>query len=1153
MAGRAKRSFGLAALSLGLALACSALGLWSCGPGGPPPQPPPEPDPLLARFGRDVAPVLEARCAGGCHDVDAAGYADFIARPGHAGAFYFPVERRSGRIPRDPATLEITRRAAIGPAGHENIAFGEDPAFSELLRRPLSESMGGTPHAGFDVFHGADDPGYRALRGWIVAEQQAEPRPLPALNPELEFFRDHVLGVMERNSCFLASCHGPMVFNDLKLQPPLPAAQGDARRYSRAMVLANREAMLGAVCRFTNLGGDLKQSRIILKNLPIREGGIHQRGGNDQFFENFDDPDVGLLLEWLGLERRALARRLRSGGEPVPEAELGRLRGVAFIRGPRHAPRKALELEPFYPGSDIWLQPQQGEPFNLTARFHDAPVEIQALDVRYDARAIVFSMRRAAGEGFRLYELRLDDALNYMEGSFRQLSFDDARTPDGTLIHHVDPCYIPGPADREGVVLDDVGVAYASNAAVAWAACEPWGILGEADGGGTDRLLDAQRTEAPGSFEGREIAFVAGPGKGQTRVIARHLADGAGSVLVFDRPIDFELDRRSVYVIEHDGPAVAPSFDIWSLVPSDPQASRRRMTFTHAQERRPTMRTNGEVMFTSVRNLGFQDGKPVYNGAIFRVHAGGWDYHIHGGNRSRYPLYFDSRELPGGLEVRLALDPRNLWGGGVLVVADHGFGVNVEPDNPVDHFPYAAHGEGAFSGVRFLPAQHTLLPETGESAVTVTGRSPGGAFRDPYPLPDGRILVARAPGFDHLDPRADPDWDIAVLRFPRSIQSEDGLSAGPVEIETLACSSPGFAEYCPRPLLVRLKETPSRHQKFSQRGDLAEPREDFGVSRVPAGTPADIECYDYPLLEAFLTNFAPLEPRRIRGTLPRGDGEELRFVRIIAQDLPGRDGVGHPEGAADPFATRDGLGVRTRARIVAEVPLEPDGSFYAAVPPEQPLILQGLNGERMALHSMNRWFYTQPGERLTFAIPRPVFPTRCAGCHGSLTGAPHDQLGPPDIATASSRVMANWDPTTRSRRRPVGAGYAAPARAEFGVDFRRDVQPILDAKCVSCHGEGAALDLRGAPTRHFTVSYESLHRLEDPASRNFAAKRYINEREALAVESWLIEVLSGRELKAPRALFEAGPHPAQDPLTAQELLTLARWIDLGATFRGGGG
>lgn len=1138
------------------------------------------------QFRHSVVPVLEKRCSNySCHGLAADSFENLMKEPGRANAFYFPVDPSTGAIPKSKPDLYSTFLAARESS---RINFAEEPVFSPLLRIPLAEEFGGLPHRGLDIFFSVEDPDYQTLQKWVEMEVSQHPVKPEAMTPELSFFRKNVLNVMVRNGCFLASCHGPNVFNDLKLIPPLPVVDspgGALSGFSMEMAEQNRKQMLGSVNRFANLGGDLKLSRHLVKNLPISEGGVHQKGGNNQFFESYDDPDVKIILDWLKLERKALASRLTSKGKKIPVEDLGRLKGLVFIRGPRHAPRRFFDLDSYWPGSDIFLlKLSPGETLattktsaiNLTDRFHPGKaLEIQALDVRYDSKAIVFSMKTSAETGFRLYEIALANNLDYVEGSFHQISFGKDRLEDGTLVHHIDPIYKSGPGDENGTVLDNVAVVFASNAAGAYASSDTWGLLGEADGGSKEVIIDVQRTEAPGTFEGRRIYFVDGPNRGTWRKIIDHLPvknGGAGSEIVLDYPLPYLPDRRTVYIIEKLSASNLPAYDLWQFVSSesnpekDFQKTVRRMTFTNAQERRPTMRTSGEVMFTSVRNIGYQADRPVFNGAIFRVQAGGFDYHIQGGNRSRYPIYSDSRELPSGLEVRLGLDPRNLWGGGLLLLVDHGFGVNIEPDNPVDNIPYHK-SEQKFkpAGVRFLPAQLPFFSEKGAKAVTVTGISPGGSFREPFPLPDGTILTSHVShSVDHLNPKADPDWDIYTIQFEKSLQSEDGSKVGPVKLQKVkAVSTLEWAEYSPRPLIVRLKENVHNHQKFADQKNGRKPELIDGVLRMPKSTRAEIECYDYPLLQSFLTNFAPVGPRNFRsdsaGSIgPPADSDHiLKYVRILMQVTPGKKDskvIKQTTILKDPFATPVSNGIHTKSLIIAEIPIEADGSFYAEVPPEVPLRFQGLNGHKMVLHSMNRWFYTQPGEKLTFSIPRSIFPLRCAGCHGALTGNQAHSLGPPDIVSASSRVMANWDQQLQRARPAYGKGK--DLNDYLSIDFRGDIQPILDKHCVSCHGASknivAGLDLRGIPTEYYTVAYESLHILNDPESGNFADKRYINEREGMAIESYLVEKLMGMEFDAPQKLNTPGsPHPEENPLSEQELLTLIRWIDLGATFLGG--
>ncbi len=1153
-------------------------------------------------FKEKVVPILEDRCAVSCHGIPEDTYQNFMEKDEVNGkSLYFPVGR-DGKISRNEQSLTWAFQAATGHSpfsrqsdhslnqSEHRIDYAEPAHFSALLRVPLVEDLGGLPHMGMDLFYSTEDSDYQTLQEWVTLEISEHPAKQPTLSKPARFFRDNILGVMSRNGCFLSSCHGPDVFNDLKLRPPLPVANpadGHLAGYSTAMVLAARAAVLGNVARFANLGGSLERSRLILKNLPISEGGVHQRGGNNQFFSSMKDQDVQQILAWLQLEQERVASKLTSGGKAIPANDLGRLQGLLFIRGPRHMPRKFFDLDTYWPGSDIYmlrlangesLENTQEKPINLTKILHpEGLAEFQSFDVRYDGKAVVLAMRTRSDKGFRLYELILGDDPEQPVKSFTQLSYASARQVDGTLIQHIDPLYIPGPHDTKGNALDDVGVAFASNEAGAYAASDTWGLLGEADGGTLKDLIDRQRTEAPGSLEGRRVAFVDGPNKGQWRRIVRHEVNkkpGNGSRLVLDSPLSTAPDRRSVYVIEKLQSDNRSAFDIWTLVPQPNDAraafdnTRRRFTFSNAQERRPTMRTSGEVMFTTVRNIGYQGDRPVFNGAIFRSHAGGFDYHIQGGNRSRYPLFVDSREMPSGLEVRTVLDPRNYWGGS-LVLVDHGLGVNIEPDNPVDNHPFTFDDgmDKTFTYIsppRYLPAQLPLFQELGDQGITHTGLSPGGAFRDPYPLPNGGILTAHtANPINHLDQEADPDWDIYRLDFSTALQSEDGRSTGDIRRVPVTAVSSDAAEYSPRPLVVRLKEKSHTHQKFISTGNLSEPVDDFGVKRMPAGTPAEIEAYDYPLLQSFLTNFAPLGAKdfHLRKGNPAGhvtpEDQVFHFIRVI-MDIPEERSNLQPattkQGEQDPFATRIGLGVHTRKVIIAEVPLEKDGSFYAQVPPNVPLILQGLNRHRMALHSINRWFFLQPGEKLTFSIPRSIFPLRCAGCHGSLTGQPADSLGPPDLVSAASQVMATWNPLTKQRRLPAAMGLKSSDY--IGVDFKADVQPILNNKCVTCHGGDkleAGLDLSDRATSFFNVAYESLHRLAEPGSGNFAAKKYLNEREGLAIESPLIARLAGHSLQAKgeETHLSNAPHPATTPVTAEELLTLTRWIDLGASFQGG--
>ena len=119
------------------------------------------------------------------------------------------------------------------------------------------------------------------------------------------------------------------------------------------------------------------------------------------------------------------------------------------------------------------------------------------------------------------------------------------------------------------------------------------------------------------------------------------------------------------------------------------------------------------------------------------------------------------------------------------------------------------------------------------------------------------------------------------------------------------------------------------------------------------------------------------------------------------------------------------------------------------------------------------------------------------------------------------------------------------------MDYRADVQPILDARCATsgCHDAktGAGdLTLTATPTAWFNDSYETLHA---PGDGSIGGLQWLDESRGSARGSHLFEVLLGEELDAPGDLTKQGQaHPGG--LSDDELTTLIRWVELGATFIG---
>ena len=140
-------------------------------------------------------------------------------------------------------------------------------------------------------------------------------------------------------------------------------------------------------------------------------------------------------------------------------------------------------------------------------------------------------------------------------------------------------------------------------------------------------------------------------------------------------------------------------------------------------------------------------------------------------------------------------------------------------------------------------------------------------------------------------------------------------------------------------------------------------------------------------------------------------------------------------------------------RIMGTVPVRSDGSALFRIPANTPVAVQPLDKDGKAVQLMRSWFTAMPGEVLS-----------CVGCHENQNSTP-----PVTVSLASQSKPDEITP------------WHGPTR---GFSFSREVQPVLDRYCVSCHnGEPAKTgkqiaDLRRTDKkghRGFTPSYLALH------------------------------------------------------------------------------
>jgi hypothetical protein len=118
------------------------------------------------------------------------------------------------------------------------------------------------------------------------------------------------------------------------------------------------------------------------------------------------------------------------------------------------------------------------------------------------------------------------------------------------------------------------------------------------------------------------------------------------------------------------------------------------------------------------------------------------------------------------------------------------------------------------------------------------------------------------------------------------------------------------------------------------------------------------------------------------------------------------------------------LGTFTLQRVLGTVPVEPDGSANFQVPAHRQLFFVALDENDLSVKRMQSFTSVMPGEVIG-----------CVGCHEPRTRAPEHHFA--RSLDALRRSPSQIQPFT---------DYPDV------LDFPRDIQPILDRHCVSCHG-----------------------------------------------------------------------------------------------------
>ena len=223
------------------------------------------------------------------------------------------------------------------------------------------------------------------------------------------------------------------------------------------------------------------------------------------------------------------------------------------------------------------------------------------------------------------------------------------------------------------------------------------------------------------------------------------------------------------------------------------------------------------------------------------------------------------------------------------------------------------------------------------------------------------------------------------------------------------------------------------------------------------------------------------------------------------------------------------------------VPVERDGSAHFVTPANRSIFLQALDENFREIQRERTYVNYKPGEVRS-----------CTGCHGQSHHTAALGASPTPIALTRAPSMPQPQPCDLAEN--GGSGLAGQV-----IHYPTDIQPILDAKCVSCHGAknpDGKLRLTGETTTYYNTSYEELARKElaGPIIAEFTS--FLHGDQGNYNGAYLPPMALGCPTSTLMALLTQRGHPknAKDDhskmLTSMELMIVSRWVDSNYQYYG---
>ncbi|RMG95446.1 MAG: hypothetical protein D6705_13575 [Deltaproteobacteria bacterium] len=393
-----------------------------------------------------------------------------------------------------------------------------------------------------------------------------------------------------------------------------------------------------------------------------------------------------------------------------------------------------------------------------------------------------------------------------------------------------------------------------------------------------------------------------------------------------------------------------PASNLWRMAPDG--TGLEQMTFLNGSELFPAVMQNGQITMTTEKAT-----QTFYQLSGRRINWDLTDYHPLLAQRSETIGFEQATFIRESLDrnfLLIASDDEAWFSGGSLVSFNRSIG-------PFEEYRVGEPG--------YVPAVEHLDP-----AAARAGRDrANGAYRSPYPAPDGSILVSYAAGdLDLRDPNAPVDYDLVV--FDPVTQTRTIVAGG----QDGRFQVDGIVAY----------RRANRHL-FENRPALV-----FGGRYLPdlaAASRARAHFPDLPMLATLLTS--QNRGGRDLDTMDQGD-----TLAVYVAEPP-------PPGTA-------GEGTYQSWTLLGTEPLAEDGSAFVEVPAGVPVVLELRRGDTPVL-TMTEEHQFGPGESTSLAVDRDLFDGVCGGCHGSIEGPELDVVVNPDALTAATVSLSRPDPSAQ--------------------------------------------------------------------------------------------------------------------------------------------